>query len=146
MTRWYETVYHQPIYSAVVGDLNFIDEAIKFQPPKKEQAPKKEAAPKAATPKAKAKPAADDDEEEEDQPAPKAKHPLEELGKPTMVLDDWKRKYSNDDFRTIAMPWFWEHFKAEEYSLWRVDYAYNDELSQVFMSANLIGRSFCVLH
>lgn len=143
VTRWYETVYHQPIYSAVVGkELNFIEEAVKYQPPKKEAAPKKEQAAmkKEAVPKAKAK--EDEDDEEEDKPAPKPKHPLEALGKATMVLDDWKRTYSNEEM-SVAMPWFWEHFKPEEYSLWRVDYKYNDELSMVFMSANLIGT---VLH
>ncbi|KAI9882301.1 MAG: hypothetical protein M1823_005952 [Watsoniomyces obsoletus] len=146
LTRWYETVYNQPILSAVLPKLEFIDEAIKYQPPKKEAAPKKEkeAAPKAA-PKAKAKEQDDDDEEEEDKPAPKPKHPLESLEKPSMIMDDWKRKYSNEDLRSIAMPWFWEHFKPEEYSLWRIDYKYNEELTQVFMSANLIGGFFARL-
>lgn len=52
----YETVYNQPIYSAVVGKLEFIEEAIKNQaPPKaKDDKPKQEKAPKAAAkPKAK---------------------------------------------------------------------------------------------
>ncbi len=141
-TRWYETVYNQQIYSAVVDKLNFVDEAIKNQPPKKEKeaASKKEAAPKAA-PKSKAKEAKDEDEEEEDKPAPKPKHPLEGLEKATLALDDWKRKYSNEETREVALPWFWENFKPEEYSLWKVDYKYNDELSMTFMSSNLIGNS-----
>ncbi|KAI9830975.1 MAG: hypothetical protein M1826_004092 [Phylliscum demangeonii] len=124
----------------------YIEEALKNQPPKKEPAPKKEAAPKpAAAPKAKAKEVVEKDDgedDEDDKPAPKPKHALEELGKPSMVLDDWKRKYSNEPTRTVAMPWFWEHYKPEDYSLWRVDYKYNDELTQVFMSANLIGGFF----
>lgn len=117
-------------------ELSFIDEAVQYTPPKKEakkQEPKKEAAPKVA-----AKPEADD-EEEEDKPAPKPKHPLETLGKPTLALDDWKKKYSNEDTRSVALPWFWETVKPEEYSLWRVDYKYPEELTQVFMSCNLIG-------
>ncbi|EGE08518.1 translation elongation factor eEF-1 [Trichophyton equinum CBS 127.97] len=40
--------------------------------------------------------------EEEEKPAPKAKHPLESLPKPSMILDDWKRKYSNEDTRSVA--------------------------------------------
>ena len=140
LTRWYETVYNQPIYSAVVGKLTFIDEPIKYQPPKKEAAPKKEkeAAPKAAA-KSKAK-EVDDDDEEEDAPAPKPKHPLEALPKPTLVLDDWKRKYSNEETREVALPWFWENFKPDEYSIWRLEYKYNDELTMIFMTSNLIGR------
>lgn len=139
VTRWYETVCNQPIYSAVAGKLEFIDEAIKNQPPKtdKQEKPKKEQAPK-AQPKPKAK-EVEEEEEEEDKPAPKPKHPLEALPKPTLALDDWKRKYSNEETREVALPWFWENFNAEEYSLWKCDYKYNDELTQTFMTANLIG-------
>ena len=141
VTRWYETIYNQPIYSAVVDKLSFIDEAIPNHPPKKEkeEKPKKEQAPKAA-PKPKAK-EVDEEEEEEDKPQPKPKHPLEALPKPTLVLDDWKRKYSNEETREVALPWFWENFNAEEYSIWRVDYKYNDELTMTFMTSNLIGES-----
>ncbi|KAI9847809.1 MAG: hypothetical protein M1837_001702 [Sclerophora amabilis] len=141
VTRWYETVYNQPIFSAVVDKLSFIDEAVKYQQPKKDAAPKKEAAPKAA-----AKPKPKDEEEEDDAPpAPKPKHPLEALDRPTFVLDDWKRKYSNEETREVALPWFWENYKPEEYSLWRVDYKYNDELTLIFMSSNLIGGFFARL-
>lgn len=139
VTRWYETIYNQPIYSAVVDKLNFVDEAIPNQPPKKE----KEAAPKKAqTPKAAPKPKAkevEEDEEEEDKPAPTPKHPLGALPKPKLVLDDWKRKYSNEETREVALPWFWENFNAEEYSLWKCEYKYNDELTMTFMSSNLVG-------
>lgn len=135
MTRWYTLIYAQPDYSAAAGELSFIDEAVQYTPPKRE--PKKQE-PKKEAPKAEKKPAADD-EEEEDKPAPKPKHPLEALGKPTLALDEWKKVYSNEDTRSKALPWFWENVKPEEYSLWRVDYKYNDELTQVFMSCNLIG-------
>ena len=139
VTRWYETICNQPIYSAVAGKLQFIDEAIKNQAPKteKQEKPKKEQAPKAASkPKAKE---VDEEGEEEDKPAPKSKHPLEALPKPTLALDEWKRTYSNEDTREKALPWFWENFNSEEYSLWKCDYKYNDELTQTFMTANLIG-------
>lgn len=143
VTRWYETIVNQPMYSAVAEKLPFIETAIPNHPPKKEAAPKKEAPKKKEEPKPKAK-EADDDEEEEAAPAPKAKHPLEALGRSTFVLDDWKRKYSNEDTRSVALPWFWESANFEEYSLWRVDYKYNDELTQVFMTSNLIGKAdFC---
>ncbi|TAQ90406.1 hypothetical protein B7494_g1267 [Chlorociboria aeruginascens] len=144
VTRWYETVYNQPIYSAVVDKLALIDEPVlKNQPPKKPEQQKKEAAPKAA-PKPKAKVVEDDEEEDEALAAPKPKHPLEALPKPTLQLDEWKRQYSNND-TPDALKWFWEHFNAEEYSLWKVDYKYNDELTQVFMSSNLIGGFFARL-
>jgi len=62
-----------------------------------------------------------------------------------MILDDWKRKYSNEETREVALPWFWEHYNPSEYSLWRIDYKYNDELTQIFMTSNLIGGFFARL-
>ena len=89
ITRWYETVYNQPIYSEVADKLEFIEKAIPNQPPKQEHKPKQEQ-PKKQEKKQEKKPARDEDEdEEEDKPAPKPKHPLEALPKPTFVLDDW---------------------------------------------------------
>lgn len=142
-TRWFNTVSNSTSYSEVAPKFEFVNEIIKNVPPAKEAAPKKEKAPPAAagTPKAAAKPKTkdvDDDEDEEPQ-APKSKHALEALGKPTLILDDWKRKYSNEETREVALPWFWENYKADEYSLWAVDYKYNNELTQTFMTSNLIG-------
>ena len=148
VTRWYETVYNQPIYSAVVDKLQFIDEAAKLQAPK--QATKEKQAPKEKKeqPKAAPKPKAQEPEEDEEEaaPAPKPKHPLEALPKPTLALDDWKRKYSNEETREIALPWFWENLNSEEYSLWKMDYRYNDELTMTFMTSNLIGQPPTILH
>lgn len=139
-TRWFETIANQPTWKAVVEKPVMIDEAIKYTPPKKDPKPAKPAAAPAVKAQTKEK-EQEDEEEEEEAPAPKpAKHPLEALPKPTLILDDWKRKYSNSDTREEALPWFWEHYKPDEYSLWRVDYKYNDELTMTFMSANLIGE------
>ena len=69
----------------------------------------------------------------------KYNHPLEALPRPTFVLDNWKRKYSNEDTRSVALPWFWEHYNPKEYSIWKVEYKYNDELTMTFMSNNLVG-------
>ncbi|KAL2782829.1 hypothetical protein BJX66DRAFT_345492 [Aspergillus keveii] len=129
VTRWFQTIVAQPAFKAVVENPVLIEEAIKYTPPKKEEKPKKEAAPAAAA----AAPA------EEEKPEKKVKHPLEALGRPTLVLDEWKRQYSNEDTRSVAMPWFWQNFNAEEYSLYKVDYKYNDELKLTFMANNLIG-------
>ena len=139
LTRWYETVTHQPIYAAIVPEPELCAERLKNVPPpsaKKEKAPQQPKKEKAAAKPKAAEPA---EEEDEPAPAPKPKHPLEALSRPTLVLDDWKRKYSNEETREVALPWFWENLKTDEYSLWRVDYKYNDELTQVFMTSNLIG-------
>ncbi|KAI1617499.1 elongation factor EF-1 gamma subunit [Exophiala viscosa] len=144
VTRWYETIVNQPRWKAIVESPILVEEAVKYTPPKKEPKPAKAATP--AAPKAEKKPAKEEeDEEEEAKPEVKAKHPLESLSKPTLILDDWKRKYSNEETREVALPWFWEHYKPEEYSLWKVDYKYNDELTMVFMTSNLIGGFFARL-
>ncbi|CAG8646941.1 13019_t:CDS:10 [Funneliformis mosseae] len=57
-------------------------------------------------------------------------------------LEEWKRVYSNNDTRPTAINWFWENFDPKGYSIWRVDYKYNEELTKVFMSSNLIGGFF----
>ena len=148
VVRWYETVFHQPIYAAIAGGkLEYIDEALKNQAPAKPKGEEKPKAPKQekAAPKPKAKEVneqEEEEEEEEDKPAPKPKHPLEALPKSTIPLDEWKRKYSNEETREVALPWFWENFNPEEYSLWQVDYKYNDELTMTFMTSNLIGGFF----
>jgi elongation factor 1-gamma len=134
LVRWYETIAAQPFYSEVLPKVDFIAEAVKYTPPKKEAAPKKEVPVREAKPKAKEV----DDEEEEDKPAPKPKHPLDLLPRSTFVLDDWKRKYSNEE-TPVSMKWFWENMNFEEFSIWRVDYKYNEELTMTFMSSNLIG-------
>lgn len=88
LTRWYETVRNQDIFSAVAGKLEFIEKAMPNTPPKKEEKPKAEK--KEQPKKQEKKPAADaEEEEEEEKPAPKPKHPLEALPRATFVLDDW---------------------------------------------------------
>jgi len=71
--------------------------------PAKEQKPKeakKEAPKEAPKPKAAEKPA-----EEEEAPKPKPKNPLDLLPPSKMILDDWKRLYSNTktNFREVAI-------------------------------------------
>ncbi|KAL3957838.1 hypothetical protein ACCO45_008416 [Purpureocillium lilacinum] len=110
-TRWYETVVNQPI--------------ITDKPEQPKAAPKPAAAPAAAA--------------EEEPAAPKAKHPCEALPKASFPLDEWKRHFSNNE-TDEALKWFWANVPLEEeYSIWRCDYKYNDELTLTFMSNNLIG-------
>lgn len=140
--RWFNTVTAHPIIAEFFKDLQFIEKPVEFTPPKKE---KKEQKPKAEK-KQEPKKAAKKEAAEEEEPEPvekKPKHPLELLGKSTKFnLDEWKRTYSNEETREVALPWFWEHYDPTEWSLWRVDYKYNDELTLTFMSNNLVGGFF----
>ncbi|KAJ2316950.1 hypothetical protein GGI00_006889, partial [Coemansia sp. RSA 2681] len=81
-------------------------------------------------------------EEEEAAPAPKPKSKLDLLPPPKMVLDQWKRCYSNEPTRPNALNWLWENFDNEGYSFWKVEYKYNDELTKLFMTSNLVGGFF----
>jgi len=66
---------------------------------------------------------------------------MEAVPKGNFDMDDFKRFYSNND-EDKSIPYFWEKFDKENYSIWRCDYKYNDELTMVFMSCNLIGGMF----
>jgi elongation factor 1-gamma len=117
LIRHMETVVNQPQLKEIFGETEYCEKAKQFTPPPKEKKEKepKPAAPAAATPKAEKKPkakAADDDDDDEPLvPAePKAKNPLDDLPKSTMVLDDWKRAYSNKDTRgpNGALEWLYQ--------------------------------------
>jgi len=149
VTRWFTTVINQPNVKAVLGDVVLCSKMAEFDSKKwaefsgkgKKEDKKKEAKPQPK--KEEKKPA----KKEEDAPADmppieKKKDPLDELPSGTKFnLEEWKRFYSNND-EDDSIKWFWEHFDAENYSIWRADYKYNDELAMVFMSCNLIGGMF----
>ena len=54
------------------------------------------------------------------------------------MLDEFKRKYSNEDTLSVALPYFWDHFDKDGWSLWYSEYRFPEELTQTFMSCNLI--------
>jgi elongation factor 1-gamma len=59
--------------------------------------------------------------------------------KSNFVMDEWKKVYSNNDTKTVALPYFWEKFDKDNYSVWYCEYKYPEELRLTFMSSNLIG-------
>lgn len=139
VTRWFKTILAQKFFTDVIPEVEFIAKPVEYTPPKKEKKEKAPAAKKEVKKEAKKEVA----EEAEPATAPKPKHPLEALGKPTQALDEWKRVYSNEETRETAIPWFWKNmYNPEEWSLWKVDYKYNDELTLTFMSNNLVGGFF----
>ncbi|EPY50224.1 translation elongation factor EF-1 gamma subunit [Schizosaccharomyces cryophilus OY26] len=128
--RYYTTMYHQCGLDSIVGALEFVEKMPEIPKPKAKEAPKKEQKP--------AEPAA--------APAPAAKppkHPLAALPNGNLNIEEFKRVYTNQDTRTGSLPWFFDHYDPENYSLWKVDYAYPEDLKQpIFMSCNLIGGFF----
>jgi elongation factor 1-gamma len=79
----------------------------------------------------------EDEDEEYKEELPKGPNPLDLLPPTTFNLDEWKRVYSNSDV-AVSIPWFWEKFDREGWSLWFSDYKYNNELTQLYRTSNLI--------
>jgi len=143
VNRWFITAVNQPNFKAVLGEVKLAEKMA--QAPKAEVAVAKEA-PKQEKPKQEKKVEAAAEEksleeqiEEEEKKAAKLPNPLDLLPPTKFDLEFWKRKYSNEDTRTAALPWFWENFERDGWSLWFADYKYNDELKQLFMTNNFVG-------
>uniref|UniRef100_A0A8C0KJV7 Eukaryotic translation elongation factor 1 gamma n=1 Tax=Canis lupus dingo TaxID=286419 RepID=A0A8C0KJV7_CANLU len=154
--RWFLTCINQPQFRAVLGEVKLCEKMAQFdakkfaesQPkkdtPRKEKGSREEKQKPQAERKEEKKAAAPAPEEEMDEceqalaAEPKAKDPFAHLPKSTFVLDEFKRKYSNEDTLTVALPYFWEHFDKDGWSLWYAEYRFPEELTQTFMSCNLI--------
>jgi len=75
----------------------------------------------------------------EEEPAPKKdKDPFAGFPKSSFILDEFKRVYSNEDIKTKAIPYFWENFDKENFSIWMCEYQYPEDLGMTFQSENLI--------
>lgn len=53
-------------------------------------------------------------------------------------MDEFKRTYSNKEL-SESLPYFWQHFEKDYYSVWYCEYKYADELKMIFMTSNLVG-------
>jgi elongation factor 1-gamma len=98
---------NQPNFKKVMGEVKQAD-AVPPVPSQKKAAPAKEQSkPKEAKPKEvkKEAPPKAAEAEEEDAPKPKPKNPLDLLAPSKMILDEWKRLYSNTktNFREVAI-------------------------------------------
>ncbi|KAJ3092091.1 Elongation factor 1-gamma [Quaeritorhiza haematococci] len=146
VTRWFTTCINQPFFKEVVGEVKFAETMAVAAAPaaaKKEAKKEKKAeSPKAAAPK-KEKPKKEEPEEDfAKEEKPKEKNPLDLLPPSKFNLEDWKRFYSNNDTRPTAINYFWENYDPAGFSIWRVNYKYNSELTLTFMSSNLVGGFF----
>jgi len=149
--RWFTTIVNQPQVKKVIGDFKLCVKMAQFDAKKfaevgkaaggdkkgkkEDKKPKEEKKPKEKKKEEPAEPA-----EEEPKPI-KQKDPFEGYPKGNFDMEDFKRFYSNND-EDKSIPYFWEKFDKENYSIWRCDYKYADELTMVFMSCNLIGGMF----
>ncbi|XP_075647830.1 elongation factor 1-gamma 2-like [Castanea sativa] len=138
--RYFWTLVNQPNFQKILGEVKQVESIPPVQSTKKPSQPKEPAKPKEVKKEA-APPKAEEAAEEEEAPKPKAKNPLDLLPPSKMILDEWKRLYSNTktNFREVAIKGFWDMFDPEGYSLWFCDYKYNDENTVSFVTLNKVG-------
>ncbi|PON33908.1 S-crystallin [Parasponia andersonii] len=148
--RYFWTIVNLPNFRKILGEVKQAESV----PPV--QSVKKPTQAQAANPKAKdelkkeinkeakkekAMPKVQEAAEEEEAPKPKPKNPLDLLPPSKMILDEWKRLYSNTktNFREVAIKGFWDMYDPEGYSLWFCDYKYNEENTVSFVTLNKVG-------
>jgi len=145
VVRWFTTLVNQPHFKAVLGEVVLcVKMAVAPKPEPKAEAEavpeKKEAKPKEKREK---KPKAEDEEDFDDVPndVPKAPNPLDLLPPTPLNLEEWKRIYSNQDTRTLALPWFWDILSKDPtgWAIWKSDYKFNSDLDKLYMTNNLVG-------
>lgn len=150
VNRWFLTCVNQPHFKSVIGEFKLCETMATFDNKKyQELHPKKgkEAKPKQEKqqqqPKQEKKPA----KEEKDTPEPAAVEKPKKVDlfanvpKSDFVLDDWKRFYSNNKAEDF-LPYLWEKYDPNAWSLWFGNYKYNDENKVDFMAINLIGGMY----
>ncbi|KAF3783812.1 Elongation factor 1-gamma [Nymphaea thermarum] len=144
--RYFWTLVHQPNFHKILGEVKQTESVPPIQSVKKPGQPKEAAKPKAKeepkkeVKKEAPKPKVVEDADEEEAPKPKPKNPLDLLPPSKMILDEWKRLYSNTktNFREVAIKGFWDMYDPEGYSLWFCDYKYNDENTVSFVTLNKV--------
>ncbi|XP_015587279.1 elongation factor 1-gamma [Cephus cinctus] len=153
VTRWFQTVINQPQSIAVIGAFKLADKILEYDPKKyaepqgkssKKEKKEKESKKEPKEPKeSKAKEQAEELDAADALLAaePKSSNPFDSMPKGSFDLEDFKRFYSNED-EAKSIPYFWEKFDPAHYSIWLGEYKYNDELTKVFMSCNLISGMF----
>ena len=65
--------------------------------------------------------------------------PLATAPKGTFDFDAFKRSFSNEDTETKAIPYLWDNFDAEHYSIYHAVYRYKEENTMLFMTSNLVS-------
>jgi len=142
--RYFWTLVNQPEFKSVIGEMEYGDKMNMVRPaPKAVESTSAPEAPKAkeAAPAPAPTPAPELDDEETVAPK-KTKNALDLLPPSPMVLDNWKRLYSNTkakDFAEVAIKGFWEMYDPEGYSLWFCDYKYNEENTVSYVTMNKVG-------
>ncbi|GAB6020135.1 Elongation factor 1-gamma 1 [Chamberlinius hualienensis] len=156
--RWFNTLINQKQFKTVLGEVKLCEKPSQFDAKlfaeleKKDDnkkagggtpAASKEKKPKEQKPKEEKKVEKEELDETEAILAAesKSKDPFDEFPKGNFNFDDFKRVYSNEDEK-VSVPYFWEKFDKDNFSIWYCEYKYPQELTKVYMSCNLISGMF----
>uniref|UniRef100_A0A2I3FQF1 EEF-1B gamma n=1 Tax=Nomascus leucogenys TaxID=61853 RepID=A0A2I3FQF1_NOMLE len=150
--RWFLTCINQPQFRAVLGKVKLSENMTQFDAKKLAESQPEKDTPWKGKPQAERKeekkaaaPAPEEEMDECEQVLAaelKVKDLFAHLLKSSFVLDEFKRKYSNEDTLSVALPYFWEHVDKDGWSLWYSQYRFPKELTQTFMTCNLITGMF----
>jgi len=144
LNRWFMTCVNQPQFKKVLGEVKMAESMAQFDnkkfaelhpKPGKKDAPKKEGnkdAPKKEQKKEAAPPA--------EAPTPKAVCPFKKLAPTTLVLDEWKKMYKNNEIE-VSMEWLDKNIDLAGYSFWHgaYDLKYCEDFKYDFQASNLGG-------
>lgn len=130
LKRWFLTIVNQPEMKKYVGEYVFCVKPQGFDSkrynelhPKDEKPKKTEAAPVVQAPPAK-------------------KKDLFPNFESKFNLEDFKRVEANSNPMNITIPYLWENFDKEKYSIWFTEYKYAGEQSMGFLVKNFIRGTF----
>jgi len=152
VTRWFVTMINQTEVKKVIGDFALCSKMAVFDPKKQAEvsaggagkAAEAKKAAKAEKPAKKEAKAVEPTAAMDDEPAApkKDKDPFAGFPKSDFNLDEFKRVYSNEDIKLKAIPYFWDHFDKENFSIWLCEYKYPEDLGLMFQNENLITGMF----
>ncbi|XP_023223125.1 elongation factor 1-gamma-A-like [Centruroides sculpturatus] len=158
VNRWFNTLINQPQFVKVLGHVVLCEKMAQFDAKKFQELQGSKGKEKSNKPPKDEKQKKEDKQKEDkkakkeqlDEPdetemilaqESKQKDPFEKFPKGTFVMDEFKRVYSNED-GNVSIPFFWNKFDKENYSIWYCEYKYPEDLTLVFMSCNLISGMF----
>lgn len=121
LTKWFSAIAASEQFTAVWGPIKLAKVAVPLPEVKVAEAPKAEESKNKPAEESK-KPAVASDAADDEQPKKKGPNPLDLLPASNFVLDEWKKLYANSKDKASTLPWFWEHFDPEGYSIWIFKY------------------------
>jgi len=142
VVRWFTTCVKQEEFVAVIGAVTMCKTELKApgQAEDKKSAGGKKS--EKTDKKADKKKGKKEDKPAAPAPVKKVEHPYKIMDREapsTMIMDTWKKTYSNAATYDESMSKFWETYDMEGFSLWHMVYNYNEENKRTFMVSNAIA-------